>query len=145
MTNFDTAFLLVIGVEGGYVNNPEDPGGETKYGISKRAYPDLDIRNLTLAAAKAIYLRDYWTAHHCDQMEWGKALLVFDCAVNGGPADRWYSMFSGQPMADFAVNFQVEHIQYLASLKNWPGNARGWLRRAFKMYNSAVKPPGGLS
>lgn len=52
MTNFDKAFELLIGHEGGYVNHPSDPGGETKYGISKRSYPREDIRNMTLARAK---------------------------------------------------------------------------------------------
>ena len=41
--SFDRAFELLIGSEGGYVNDPHDPGGETKYGISKRSYPTLDI------------------------------------------------------------------------------------------------------
>ncbi|OXE36892.1 MAG: hypothetical protein CGW95_04725, partial [Phenylobacterium zucineum] len=54
---FDQAFEVLIGHEGGYTNNPQDPGGETKFGISKRAYPDQDIANLTLDAAKAIYKR----------------------------------------------------------------------------------------
>ena len=48
MSDFDKAFELVIGHEGGLVDHPADPGGLTKYGISKRAYPNLDIRNLTL-------------------------------------------------------------------------------------------------
>ena len=57
---FDDAFEALMAHEGGYANDPRDPGGETKYGISKRAYPAVDIRNLTLEAAKAIYKRDYW-------------------------------------------------------------------------------------
>ena len=56
--NFKIAFKEIIGVEGGYVNNPNDKGGETKYGISKRAYPNLDIKNLTLKKAEEIYYND---------------------------------------------------------------------------------------
>lgn len=52
MSDFDKAFEIVIGHEGGYVNNPKDPGGETKYGISKRTYPNEDIRGMTLERAK---------------------------------------------------------------------------------------------
>jgi len=58
--NFEIAFRDVIGLEGGYVNDPDDPGGETKYGISKRSYPHLDIANLTLVDAKKIYHVDFW-------------------------------------------------------------------------------------
>ena len=51
---------LIDNWEGGYVNDPDDPGGETKYGISKRSYPTLDIRDLTKDQAIAIYYRDFW-------------------------------------------------------------------------------------
>lgn len=133
--NFDIAFGLVVDIEGGYKPaTADDPGGETKYGISKRQYPAEDIPNLTLDRAKFLFQRDYWNAHKCDTLEWGKALLVFDCAVNGGPAERWYSMYGGQRLADFAVSFQAEHAQYLASLRNWPTEGRGWMRRLFKIF-----------
>ena len=59
-TNFLRAVKEVLKIEGGYVNNPNDRGGETKYGISKRAYPNVDIKNLTLDKAKQIYYNDYW-------------------------------------------------------------------------------------
>ena len=59
MTSFDHAFERLIGHEGGYVNDPKDRGGETKYGISKRSYPGEDIAGMTLGRAKEIYLRDY--------------------------------------------------------------------------------------
>lgn len=134
MAMFDEAFGLVVSAEGGYVNDPLDPGGETKFGISKRRYPQEDIKNLTLERARALYLRDYWKAQGCDAMEWGKALLVFDCAVNGGHAQRWYSMYGGERMGDFAIDFQAEHAQYLASLPGWLHDGRGWMRRLFKMF-----------
>ena len=51
---FDEAFDTLIGHEGGYSNDPRDPGGETRYGISKRAYPDVNIATLTLEQAKFI-------------------------------------------------------------------------------------------
>ena len=57
---FEEAFTRLIGHDGGYVNHPSDPGGETKFGISKRAYPGEDIAGLTLQHAKNIYYRDYW-------------------------------------------------------------------------------------
>jgi len=85
MNNFEKAFEELIGIEGGYVNDPTDRGGETKYGISKRAYPHLDIRNLSLADAKKIYYDDYWQASGADQMlKYDLALELFDTAVNMG-------------------------------------------------------------
>src|SRR5690349_449891 len=82
--NFDQAFEALLGHEGGYVNNPADPGGETKFGISKRAYPGEDIRNLTLDRAKAIYLRDYWGPAGCDAAPDAIRFDLFDMAVNSG-------------------------------------------------------------
>ena len=57
---FDILVKKVLKHEGGYVNDPSDPGGETKYGISKRAFPDLDIKNLTEEQAILIYYDEYW-------------------------------------------------------------------------------------
>lgn len=136
--NFDRAFSVVVGIEGGYVNDPEDPGGETKYGLSKRANPDLDIKNLTLDQAKDRYLTRYWNPYGLDRLEWGKALLVFDTAVNGGNHQRWYSMYAGYPIKEFAQAFQAEHMLYLASLPGWAHDGRGWARRAFNIYDQAV-------
>jgi len=84
-TNFKIAFKEIIGVEGGYVNNPNDKGGETKYGISKRAYPNLDIKNLTLKKAEEIYYNDYWLALKLDYVKDLKVSLeLFDTGVNMG-------------------------------------------------------------
>lgn len=83
---FEQAFASVVGLEGGYVNDQRDPGGETRYGISKRAYPDEDIKNLTLDRAKVLYRRDYWNACRCDELPARLAPLVFDAAVNQGVA-----------------------------------------------------------
>lgn len=82
--SFDKAFDHVVGLEGGYVDDAFDPGGVTKYGISKRAYPDEDIASLTLERAKELYRQDYWRPLRCDEMPWPLAMLVFDCGVNQG-------------------------------------------------------------
>lgn len=81
---FDEAFDVVIGHEGGYVNDPRDPGGETRYGISKRAYPTEDIANLTLDRARFLYKRDYWDRIRADEMPAAWRLPMFDTAVNMG-------------------------------------------------------------
>jgi lysozyme family protein len=81
---FDEAFRRVIGHEGGYVNDPLDPGGETKFGISRRAYPGEDIAGLTLGHAKALYHRDYWGPAGCDAVPASIRFDLFDMAVNQG-------------------------------------------------------------
>lgn len=82
--DFDQAFERLVDTdhEGGYVNNPADPGGETKYGISRRAYPGEDIKNLTLDRAKEIYRRDYWGPAGCDALPDLLKFEMFDLAVN---------------------------------------------------------------
>ena len=65
---FDEAFEILIGHEGGYVNDKRDPGGETKYGIAKRSYPNVDVRNLTRAQAVDIYRRDFWQRVRGDEL-----------------------------------------------------------------------------
>jgi lysozyme family protein len=81
---FETAIDHILRHEGGYVNDPRDPGGETNWGISKRAYPDVNIKGLTREGAKAIYRRDYWDRCRCDQLPLMLRLPVFDMAVNQG-------------------------------------------------------------
>lgn len=60
MAEFELAITNTLRNEGGYVDDPSDPGGETNFGISKRSYPQVDIKNLTEEGASAIYLRDFW-------------------------------------------------------------------------------------
>ena len=94
--NFDKAFELLIGHEGGFTQNPKDAGNwtsgkvgvgvnkGTKYGIASNSYPDLDIKNLTLDHAKLIYKRDYWNKVKGDELPISLAFHVFDMAVNSG-------------------------------------------------------------
>ncbi len=84
MMNFDTACDRLLGLEGGYVNRPDDPGGETNWGISKRSYPNLNIKSLTRDQAKEIYLKDFWLRGQMDKFEFALAYQVFDFAVNSG-------------------------------------------------------------
>ena len=81
---FDDAFDKLIGHEGGYVYDPRDPGGETKYGISKRAYPDLNIQSLTLDQAKAMYRKDYWDKLRLQELPEAIRYSLFETAVNAG-------------------------------------------------------------
>jgi lysozyme family protein len=82
--DFQQAFEQVIGHEGGYVNDPRDPGGETKFGISKRSYPHEWIESLTLDRARAIYQRDFWNPLALDRLPPALRYYLFDTAVNCG-------------------------------------------------------------
>lgn len=79
-------FIMSDKVEGGYVNDPRDPGGETKYGISKRSYPKVNIAELTLEEATEITHRDFWLKMRCDEMPEAIAAVTLDCGFNQGPS-----------------------------------------------------------
>ena len=108
-TVFERAFAIIIGEEGGYSNNPNDPGNwtggrcgagicaGTKFGISAAAYPGLVVFDLTLEDARTIYRREYWDKIRADVLPPPLALLVFDAAVNNGVgrAIRWLQQAAG--------------------------------------------------
>jgi lysozyme family protein len=82
---FLAAVAIVLRHEGGYVNDPKDPGGETNFGISKRSYPSLDIKNLTADQAKEIYFRDFWIKNNINLLPVTIAPKVLDTVVLAGP------------------------------------------------------------
>lgn len=147
--NFDNAVTLILDHEGGYVNSPKDPGGETKYGISKRAYPNEDIKNLTKDRAKEIYRRDYWNKIRGDYLPFPVAVVVFDMAVNAG-VGRAIKMLQKAanvkadgvigPATEHAIsclsaaylceNITTQRIQYYASLPTFGTFGNGWIRRS---------------
>lgn len=79
------AINFVLPQEGGYVNDPNDAGGETNFGISKRKYPEVDIKGLTDLAAVAIYRRDYWDRNNLDKFHLPFCVAVFDSYVQHRP------------------------------------------------------------
>ena len=84
LTQFEDIIEVVLHHEGGYVNDPDDPGGETNIGIAKRSHPDVDIANLTKEGAKEIYYRDYWMKNRVPQLPDGLKHIYFDMCVNQG-------------------------------------------------------------
>ena len=84
MKTFDEIIEKVLEHEGGYVNDPKDLGGETKYGITKRFYPDVDIKNLTIEQAKEIYKKDYWDKNRVESLPQNLWHIYFDMCVNMG-------------------------------------------------------------
>ena len=85
MTSFEKAVDFVLSFEGGYSNDPRDSGGETNFGISKRSYPNEDIKAMTRERAIEIYRKDYWEVAGCDKLPGPIAFVLFDGAVNQGP------------------------------------------------------------
>lgn len=82
--SFDDAVERVLEHEGGYVNDPDDPGGETNFGITKRSFPELDIAALTREDAIAIYWTHWWHRYRYDQLPTIIGEKVLDLAVNMG-------------------------------------------------------------
>ena len=144
--DFDTAFDRLIGHEGGYKNDPQDPGGETNFGISKRSYPNVDIANLTRDGAKAIYLRDFWDP--LGAADGAIKFQVFDFAVNGGLStglrklqaaigvadDGHWGPISAAALAtkdvnDVLLRFNAQRLRFYTSLSNWSIYGKGWTNR----------------
>lgn len=87
MTIFDRCMEVVFANEGGYVWHPADPGGETKYGIAKKFFPDEDIQNLTKKRAKSLYRKHYWKPMNLEGINDDDLILqIFDFGVNAGPS-----------------------------------------------------------
>ena len=145
---FDIAFAKLIGHEGGYVHDLRDTGGETKYGISKRSYPNVDIADLNLDDAKAIYKRDFWDRAQCDRLHPDLAFQVFDGAVNSGIGNsiRWLQEAAGvavdgvvgpltlRRVGDMDTSIIVARyngvrLKFMTSLSTWDVFGRGWARR----------------
>lgn len=146
--NFDTAIERVLAIEGGYVNDPDDPGGETNFGISKRSYPNIDIKSLTRAGAKEIYRRDFWELVSADDLYDGVAYQALDFAVNSGPDtavrylqralgvadDGHFGPISKAAAKEMSESDQIqrllaERLDFMTRLSNWAHAGRGWARR----------------
>ena len=86
--NFDECLKMLLHHEGGYVNHPKDPGGETNLGVTKRVYEKWggtkDMKDLTVEDVAPIYKKNYWDRCKCDDLESGVDWVVFDWAVNSG-------------------------------------------------------------
>lgn len=146
---FDKAYEILIESEGGYSNHVADNGGETKYGISKARYPNLDIKNLTRDQAKEITRRDYWDAYRCGQLPWPIALVLFDCVFNHNPKNpiKWLQIAVGtiadgdigpktvaaanqaEDPVQVARDILVQRMLYFTKLEDWGVFGKGWTKR----------------
>jgi len=156
MDYFPQAVEVVLAHEGGYVNDPADPGGETNFGISRRTYPNLDIKHLTRDQAKEIYRRDYWEPNNYDMiaspaiaskmldlavnMGGGRANMVLqaayneiapdDLAVDGRLGPKSIQAVNEYPYPDLLLaTVKLKAIGYYLSLRS-PRFLAGWIKRA---------------
>lgn len=154
--NFDRALAEVLKHEGGYVNHPKDPGGETNLGVTRRTYEawtegavsSETMRALTVQQVAPIYEAWYWRAASCDRLPDGVDLITFDAAVNQGPARarRWVQRAAGVredgmigPVTLAAVKSASPRViidriagyrlAAYRSLATWETFGRGWSRR----------------
>lgn len=137
---FDRIMKIVFRHEGGYVNDPDDLGGETNFGITKRRYPNLDIKNLTKEEAKQIYYKDFWLPMKMERFKdnINLALNVFDMAVNAGKQNAELCLTKAEiekryfPKKDIVDLYKEERRKYytrVAEKRNNKKFLKGWLNR----------------
>lgn len=159
--SFSDAFERLIGHEGGYVNHPDDPGGETNWGITKRTARESgytgSMRDLTRDVAKDIYYDAYWMRARCDEFDGAIAFQVFDAAVNHGigNAIRFLQRAAGvaddgavgpvtmtavksMSVTDVLARFNAARLNFYTKLSTWPSFGKGWVRRVAGNLNYAA-------
>ena len=162
MSNFDKAFDLLISNEGGYVNNPADPGGETNWGITRTVAVDNgysgSMRLMPKETAKQIYKKMYWDKLQCDQLPFVVAFQLFDAGVNHGNSQAVKFLQRALSVVDDGVIgaktiaavskledlqivmlFNAERIEFYAALKTFSTFGKGWVRRVASNLKLAAK------
>ncbi|AUT33925.1 glycoside hydrolase family 108 protein [Acinetobacter baumannii] len=149
---FDEVFERTIGHEGGYVNNPKDPGGETNWGITIKTARENgyigSMRYMKRDQAKEIYRKAYWERAKCAQYNSAIGFQMFDAAVNHGignairmlqravgvaddgvVGDITLGAINKKSLDDVLVLFNAERLEFYAKLKTFSEFGRGWTRR----------------
>ena len=146
--DWTTCIAFTLAAEGGLVDDPNDPGGLTNFGISQAAYPNVDIRALTPANASAIYAHDYWTPVQGDALPAGVDLMVFDMAVNAGVGESGKILqrcvgvdadgaigpvtllaVKGAHAASLITSLSAAQLAYYQGLSGWTTFGQGWSAR----------------
>jgi lysozyme family protein len=161
-SNFDKSLIKVLEHEGGYVYHPEDPGGETNLGVTKKVYDnwiaenDLvvkDMQDITVNDVMPIYKKNYWLKAKCDQLPIGIDYIIFDMSVNHGVSraakflqgvvgaeqdgvigSKTLAMVDKMEQADIVEALCLEREDFYRNLKTFNTFGNGWLNR-----NSGVK------
>lgn len=143
---FDEAFQKVIGHEGGYVDDPNDPGGETKFGIAKKYNPDVDIKNLDLEGAKKLYKERYWDKYGLSSFPAEHQADLFDMVINspstaakaiqrvvGAKDDGIIGTDTRKKMSkykgDLGKESRKEYVRQLSNKSGWKHYGNGWANR----------------
>jgi lysozyme family protein len=135
----EEAIDYTIALEGGdrYTNDPKDPGRETRFGISKRYNPDVDVRNLTKDLALGIFRSRYWMPHQLERFNYLPfAWKVFDIAVTQGNASAKLALIkvSGWDTPEAVVGLaRLQALHYADAVIKSPGKLvylRGWINRS---------------
>jgi len=150
MADFASAFTALIGNEGGYSNDPKDPGGETMWGVTARVARANGytgpMRSLPLETARQIAKTEYWDPYRCDELPEAIGFHVLDAAYNGGYPAKWLQLSVGEkpdgkvgPVTVAAVNaadvyrtgmrFLALRLAYMTTLRTWPTFGKGWSAR----------------
>lgn len=129
LNDFRKALAFVLKWEGGYVNDPTDVGGETKWGISKRAHPKEDIALMTPERAARIYADEYWTACACDNIPHPKNVAVFDTAVNCGVKRAVDWCRASTTTEEFLEKRKQHYYSLINKNPTMSKYLRGWMNR----------------
>lgn len=130
---FEECVDVILRFEGGYCNNILDPGGETNFGICKRSYPDLNIKDLTKDEAAEVYRRDFWEKLGIAAVPESLRLIFFDCAVNQGPARARTFLTIAMKDPNPVKAFARARFEHYMSLPGWKEFSKGWARRLFEI------------
>jgi lysozyme family protein len=138
-SNFNDCLTRLLKDEGGYTNDPRDPGGATNYGITLKDYrlyinsqgTANDVRNMKLNDAQRIYKSKYWDALNCDSLSSGVDYSVFDYGVNSGLGRprKDLQRFKDKTGADLINAINDERMAFLRSLGTFGTFGKGWTRR----------------
>lgn len=113
---------------GGLTNDPKDPGGVTRWGISKRSHPTVDVENLSRTDAEALYKAQYWTPLLPYGLEPRLMRLAFECSVNEGLSVTKECLLDAKGRIPF---FMAARAMIYAKDKNFAIYGHGWLVRLF--------------
>jgi lysozyme family protein len=145
---FEQAIKIVLELEGGYHHDVRDPGGETNFGITKKWFPHLDIKNLTRGEAMEIYRKEYWTPLSLEHFPESLRLMIFDCAVNQGLSkakefactafgvskyfkldESFFSTYPQNEVLPALVRFAQLRLNAYVATRNFQTFGKGWLSR----------------
>ena len=152
MSYFDNFFDRLMKHEGGYVNHPKDPGGETMWGVTKRVAVAHGyhgpMRQLPKATAQKIADKSYWQAIHGDELPRAVAWQVVDAAYNHGNRNavkflqraiganddgiigpKTLAPVKAMDQNDIVFKFNAERLEFYTKLGTWATFGRGWTRR----------------